>query len=157
MNIVKACEGDIMLRPQLHVVVGVNCTRSELRACVLLEALPDVLIEKISPDSDVEVLFRRADVVIGSEEVALKAVLSKKLVIVVGEYGLGGLLTPGNLMEQYKSGFIGRLRGEKNEYFSYEQLLHEIEKSTCLSALILDLMSEQIEKETLNQDYLNRL
>lgn len=151
MNIVKACEGDIIEPPQLHIAVGINSARSELRVCVLLQALPDVLIEKLAPGGDVEASLRRADIVIGSEEVALKAVLYKKLTIVVGEYGLGGLLTPGNLTEQYHSGFIGRLRGEKNEYFSYEQLLHEIEKSTCLSALILEHMSDRVDNGTLNQ------
>lgn len=151
MNIARACEGGVMQAPQLHIVVGVSSARSELRVCVLLQALPDVLFEKILPDSDMEALFRKADIVIGSEEIALKAVLFKKLVIVVGEYGLGGLLTPGNLTAQYQSGFIGRLRGEKNEYFSYEQLWHQIEKGSCLSARILEQMADQIEKETLNQ------
>lgn len=151
MNIVKACEGGIFQNPQLHIVVGVSSARSELRVCVLLQALPDVLIEKLPPGGDVEAFLRRADLVIASEEVALKAVLLKKLVVVVGEYGLGGLITPGNLTEQLHSGFVGRLRGEKNEYFSYGQLLHEIEKSSCLSALILEDMSSRIEKGTLNQ------
>lgn len=151
MNIVKACEGGIFQNPQLHIVVGVKSARSELRVCVLLQALPDILIEKLSPGGDVEASLQRADIVIGSEEVALQAVLLKKQVIVVGEYGLGGLITPGNITEQYHSGFIGRLRGEKNEYFSYEQLLHEIEKSTCLSALILEHMSNRLEQETLNE------
>lgn len=151
MNIVKACEGGVFQNPQLHIVVGVSSARSELRVCVLLQALPDVLIEKLSPGDDVEASLRRADLVIGSEKVVLKAVLLKKLVIIVGEYGLGGLITPGNLIEQYHSGFLGRLKGEKNEYFSYEQLFHEIEKSSCLSALILEHMSNRIEKETLNE------
>lgn len=151
MNIVKACEGDIIPKPQLDIVVGVSNTRSELRVCVLLQALPDIQIEKIYPDDDAEALLQRADIVIGSEEVVLKAVLLKKLVIVVGEYGLGGLLTPRNLTEQYYAGFIGRLRGEKNEYFSYEQLLHEIEKSTCLPTLMLEQMSDRIKVETLNE------
>lgn len=157
MDIVKACEGNITQFPQQRIVVGVGSARSELRVCVLLKALPDIHYDVICPGCDVDSLIQNADLVIGSRDIALKGVLYKRPVIVVGEYGSGGLLTPENLTVQHDHGFVGRLYGEKNEYFSLEQLKHDLEKCCCLSVQALEYMSNRFKDETLNEDYLNRL
>lgn len=149
MNKTKACEGDIRKQPQ-HIVVGVNSARSELRVCVLLKTLPDIQIDKICSGCNMDALVFNASLVIGSESVALKGVLLQKPVLVVGRYGSGGLLTPENLIDQYHTGFLGRLHGEKDEYFSLEQLMHDIEKSRYLSKQALEYMCNRMKNETLN-------
>lgn len=155
MDKIKACEGNVAQRSQLRVAVGiVNSARSELRVRVFLEALPDILrVEYLYPGCDIDVLIENADLVIGSKSVALKGVLHKKPVMVIGEYGSGGVLTPQNIMEQYQTGFSGKIRGEVNEYFSFEQFKHDIQKSGFVPLPYLEWMSTQFNNETLNDIY----
>lgn len=152
MDKIKAGEGYVAQAGQLHVAVGVvNSTRSALRVRVFLEAMPDVLIDYLYPGCDIDGLIQKADLVIGSKSVALKGVLHKKPVIVIGENGSGGVLTPESFSEQYHSGFLGKVRGELNEYFSFEQFNHDIQKSHFISLSNLERMSNQLNNETLNE------
>lgn len=152
MNKIKTCEGDVTQIPQLHIAVGVmNSARSELRVRVFLETLPDISVDYLYSGCDIDGFIQKADLVIGSKGVALKGVLHRKPVIVIGENGSGGVLTPESLIEQYHSGFLGKVHGELNEYFSFEQFEHDVQKSRYLSSPNLERMFNQLNNETLNE------
>lgn len=63
--------------------------------------------------------------------IAYEGVLQRKPVIVVGEYGFGGLVTPDTLHEQYNNYFRGKINGIKAEYFSLERIRRRNKKRIC--------------------------
>ena len=81
--------------------------------------------------------------IIGARGIAYEGVLQRKPVIVVGEYGFGGLVTPDTLHEQYNNYFRGKINGIKAEYFSLERLEEEIRRGFALTFQELQMMSNQ--------------
>ena len=78
---------------------------------------------------------------------ALQGALHKKPVIVIGDYGSGGLLTSANVVEQYHNHFLGNIGGELDEYFSLDQLQKEITAASKLSVRELEAIAEKLKKE----------
>lgn len=146
VSVSKACEGDERQTLQRHILVGVNDCHSELRVNVLLNTLPEYKIDIITPECNIGDLMEDADLVIGSKSVAREGVLRQKPVIIIGTYGSGGLLTPDTVAEHYRNGFIGKIGGKQNEYFSLDQLQHDIEKSFSLTFQELGFMCNQMNR-----------
>lgn len=142
----RACEGNEIQTLQRHILVGVNDSHSELRVNVLLNTLEEYKKNSITFECNIIDLIEDADLVIGSKSVAREAVLRQKPVIVIGAYGSGGLLTPDTITEHYRNGFIGRIGGMKNEYFSLDQLQHDIEKGFNLTFQELGFMCNQMNR-----------
>ena len=69
--------------------------------------------------------------------------MRRKPVIVVGDYGLGGLVTPDTFRKHYNNRFRGKINGVRNESFSLENLEKEIYKSFNLTFQELQMMSNQ--------------
>lgn len=114
------------------------------------KALPKVfnknclVIKKENFEKELEL----ADIVIANKHYALKAIVAQKPVIVVGDHGLGGFITPQVIKTQYHSCFSGRIGGEIDEYIPAKLLLDDI--------LTINEM-EQTEKQQIikgNMDFL---
>lgn len=140
MGKIIAYESNEIQYSRPHIVVGVGSAHSELRVSVLLNVLPDYQMDVIHSDCDINAYIQDANIVIGSQQVALNGILHKKPVVVIGEYGSGGLLTSENVLAQYHNNFSGRIGGTHEEYFPLEQLQHDIEKAFTVSTQELDFM-----------------
>ena len=106
------------------IAVGIDCPRAKLRVSILLDTIHE------------------AGLIIGARGIAYEGVLQRKPVIVVGEYGFGGLVTPDTLHEQYNNYFRGKINGIKAEYFSLERLEEEIRRGFALTFQELQMMSK---------------
>ena len=66
-------------------------------------------MDYISSESETGKLIEEADLIIGAGITAYEGVLRRKPVIVVGDYGHGGLVTPDTFRKHYTIGLRGRL------------------------------------------------
>lgn len=127
-----------------YIVVGINSPRAKLRVSVLLNIIPEYHVKYISAEDDINDVIDKADLVIGADIAAREAVLRRKPVIVVGDYGFGGLVTPETFRSQYNNCFKGKINGMKDEYFPLEILEGEIRRGLCLTFQELQMMSNRI-------------
>lgn len=128
------------------VAVGVSSPRARFRVSILLNIMRSWHVRYIMAPNEMADAFKECDLVIGCEIIAREAVLHRIPVIVVGDYGLGGLITPDTFCIQYDNNFRGRVNGMKDEYFPLEILEGEIKRSAHLTFQELQMMSNQIEK-----------
>ena len=112
------------------IAVGIDCPRAKLRVSILLDTIQEYQVRYIFSDEEIRGM-------------AYEGVLQRKPVIVVGEYGFGGLVTPDTLHEQYNNYFRGKINGIKAEYFSLERLEEEIRRGFALTFQELQMMSNQ--------------
>ena len=126
------------------IVVGIANPRTKIRVEVLLSENPEYQTIYISSGSETGKLIEEADLIIGSGITAYEGVARRQPVIVVGDYGLGGLVTPDTFRSQYNNRFRGRINGMKDEYFSLESLEKDIKKAFRLTFQELQMMSNQI-------------
>jgi hypothetical protein len=67
-----------------------------------------------------------ADIILGSEWLALIGISKLKPTIIVGKFGYGGMVTPENIYEFIKNDFIGRPGGSEYEKIPISLLTQEI-------------------------------
>lgn len=125
------------------IVVGITNPRTRLRVETLLRKMSGFYVKHITSGSDVGRLIEEADLIIGTRITAYEGVLRQKPVIVVGDYGLGGLVTPDTFRKQYHNRFRGKINGMKDESFSLERLEEEIKRAFSLTFQELQMMSNQ--------------
>lgn len=142
VSVSKACEGFKLQAEEPMILVGIEGERSRLRVRILLEA-EGSSFEMVTSNDNVDQWIEKADIVVGSGAIALEGVLHRKPVIVVGEYGFGGLLNPDNLIVHHRNNFQGRIGGRKDEYFPLDGLLKDIERGLSISFHELQFMSNQ--------------
>lgn len=145
VSVSKACEGFKLQAEEPMILVGVQGERSKLRIRILLE-VENPRFKMMTSNDNVDEWIKEADIVIGSGAVALAGVLNRKPVIVVGEYGFGGLLSPDNVAAHHHNNFRGRIGGMKDEYFPLSELLKDIERGFRLSLQELQFMSNQMNR-----------
>lgn len=126
------------------IAVGISNQRAKLRVSILLNTMPEYQIRNITSEEEMTVIIEESDLVIGAGAVAREGILYKKPVIVIGDYGNGGLITPHTMRAQYNDGFRGRILGMKDEYFSLAILEEEIKKSADLTFQELQMMSNHL-------------
>lgn len=129
---------------KVRIVVGIANPHIRLRVEVLLNEMPECHVHYISSESETGKLIEESDLIIGAGITAYEGVARRKPVIVVGDYGLGGLVTPNTFRNQYNHRFKGRINGIKGEYFSLESLQKEIRQVSNLTFQELQMMSNQI-------------
>ena len=125
------------------IAVGIDCPRAKLRVSILLDTIQEYHVRYIFSDEEISEAVNEAGLIIGARGIAYEGVLQRKPVIVVGEYGFGGLVTPDTLHEQYNNYFRGKINGIKAEYFSLERLEEEIRRGFALTFQELQMMSNQ--------------
>lgn len=130
--------------PILSIVVGVTSSRAKLRVSVLLNTIAEYHTRYLIAENEITDAVQEADLIIGSGDIARNGILYRKPVIVVGEYGCGGLVTPNTLHSQCDNCFKGRINGMKDEYFSLAGLEGEIKRSADLTFQELQMMSNQM-------------
>lgn len=133
-----------LLEYDLLIAVGITNPRSKLRVSVLLNTIPEYHVGYIASENEIIDAIEESDLIIGTGIMAREGILHRKPVIVVGDYGCGGLVTPDTLHSQYDNSFKGRINGMKDEYFPLEKLAEEIKKSTDLTFQELQMMSNQV-------------
>ena len=79
-------------------------------------------VRYIFSDEEISEAVNEAGLIIGARGISYEGLLQRKPVIVVGEYGFGGLVTPDTLHEQYNNYFRGKINGIKAESVSYTHL-----------------------------------
>ena len=89
------------------IAVGIDCPRAKLRVSILLDTIQEYQVRYIFSDEEISEAVNEAGLIIGARGIAYEGVLQRKPVIVVGEYGFGGLVTPDTLHEQYNNYFRG--------------------------------------------------
>ena len=114
-----------LIEQKANIVVGVANSRTRLRIGVLLSKYSEYQVDYISSES------------------AYEGVLRRKPVIVVGDYGFGGLVTPDTFRKHYNNRFRGKINGARGESFSLENLEKEIHKGFNLTFQELQMMSNQ--------------
>lgn len=82
------------------IAVGIDCPRAKLRVSILLDTIQEYQVRYISSDEEISEAVNKAGLIIGARGIAHEGILQRKPVIVVGEYGFGGLVTPDTLHEQ---------------------------------------------------------
>ena len=142
-----------LLEHHFNVVVGILGPRSKLRVSVLLNTIPEYHVKYITAEHEIQDALAEADLVIGTDITAREGILHRKPVIVVGDYGFGGLVTPDTFRSHFDNRFRGRINGMKDEYFSLERLEGEIKRSTSLTFQELQMMSNQITTFLHNIDF----
>ena len=118
-----------LIEQKASIVVGIANSRTRLRIGILLSKYSEYQVDYISSESEIGKL--------------IEGVLRRKPVIVVGDYGLGGLVTPDTFRKHYNNRFRGKINGVRNESFSLENLEKEIYKSFNLTFQELQMMSNQ--------------
>ena len=118
-----------LIEQKASIVVGIANSRTRLRIGILLSKYSEYQVDYISSESEIGKLIEEADLIIGAGITAYEGVLRRKPVIVVGDYGLGGLVTPDTFRKHYNNRFRGKINGVRNESFSLENLEKEIYKS----------------------------
>ena len=116
-----------LIEQKANIVVGVANSRTRLRIGVLLSKYSEYQV----------------DYIIGAGITAYEGVLRRKPVIVVGDYGFGGLVTPDTFRKHYNNRFRGKINGARGESFSLENLEKEIHKGFNLTFQELQMMSNQ--------------
>jgi len=112
-------EGLQLTRNLISVIGSFNYLNCQV-ACsqttgVLLKRISNGNISFLKKMGYNQAVLDRQDLIIASGDHAVKAVLERKKVIVVGQYGLGGLITGDNIGDFVKNGFRGRIGGVKDE------------------------------------------
>lgn len=147
------------------ILVGAGNGRSALRTFIVLNTLTKYKINiiysgeqelyevgyaphvTVREEFELDTMIQNASLIIGSKYVALQGALHKKPVIVIGDYGSGGILSSSNVVEQYYNHFAGKIGGEMDEYFSLEQFQKEVESAFKLSSRELEIISDKLRKE----------
>ena len=124
-----------LIEQKASIVVGIANSRTRLRIGILLSKYSEYQVDYISSESEIGKLIEEADLIIGAGITAYEGVLRRKPVIVVGDYGLGGLVTPDTFRKHYNNRFRGKINGENLE--------KEIYKSFNLTFQELQMMSNQ--------------
>lgn len=70
--------------------------------------------------------IKKAEIVIGEQEAVIKAILYCKPVLVLGEYGYGGVVNEINFNKFLASGFKGRIGGVQNESLPMDLILYDL-------------------------------
>lgn len=83
-------------------------------------------IRIIKKQNDIIESFRSASVIIGEGQSVIKGILMEKPVLVLGDYGYGGLVNMNNIDLFWKNGFLGRIGGAKGEYLPFELIQYDI-------------------------------
>lgn len=128
---------------KFSIAVGIDCPRAKLRVSILLDTIQEYHVNYISSEEEISEVINNADLIIGAGDIACGGIIHQKPVIVVGEYGMGGLVTPHTLRDQYCNCFKGKINGIKKEYFPLAMLEGEIQKGLNLTSHELRLMSIQ--------------
>ena len=147
------------------ILVGAGNGRSALRTFIVLNTLTQYKINiiysgeqelyevgyashvTVREEFELDTMIQNASLVIGSKYVALQGALHKKPVIIIGDYGSGGILTQDNVVDQYHNYFAGKIGGELDEYFSLDQFQKEIKSALKLSSRELETISDKLRKE----------
>lgn len=125
------------------IVVGIANPRTRLRVNVLLSTIPDYQVRYITTAEQVNEMIEEADIIIGTGIIAREGVMRRKPVIVLGDYGFGGLVTPNTFRTHFNNCFRGKINGVRDEYFSLEKLEGEMKKAFNLTYQELQMMSNQ--------------
>ena len=93
-----------------------------------LKSIANSNINFVGEKTNVNQYYLRSDIIIGTGRTVLEAISNKKLCIVVGIRGFGGMITPDNFKKFQKYNFSGRVGGKYKEKFSELQVLNELKK-----------------------------
>ena len=132
-----------VIKQNICIAVGIQNSRTKLRVSVLLNTIPEYHVREIASKCEIGEIIDESDLIIGAGFAAREGVLRRKPVIVIGDHGFGGLITPDTLRIQYNNDFRGKIHGLKDEYFSLETLEREIRKGFELTYHELQMMSNQ--------------
>ena len=128
------------------IAVGMLGTRTRIRVNALLGTIPGYKVRYVEYDDEIADAVAEAQLILATELMAREGILSCKPVIIVGDYGLGGLVTPQTLHNLYNNRFKGRINGMRDEYFPLQRLEEEIKRSVDLTSQELQMMSNQLNK-----------
>ena len=101
---------------------------------------------------DIENYISECDILFANRNIALLGVLSEKAVIVTGQKGFGGFITPDNVISHHNSGYAGRIGGNEDEHIPLEILLHDLGK---IAANFDDYKTLTSQNRTMICDYLS--
>ncbi len=98
-------------------------------------------------------LFKEAKIIFGEGQYAIKGILLEKPVLIVGEYGYGGLIRKENIELLFKNGFTGRSGGTKDEYLPINLINNDLdevkniptEELKDIKKICMNLISKQYE------------
>lgn len=113
------------------IAVGIDCPRAKLRVSILLDTIQEYQVRYIFSDEEISEAVNEAGLIIGARGIAYEGVLQRKPVIVVGEYGFGGLVTPDTLHEQYNNYFRGKNQWNKSRVLLFRAIRRRNKKRIC--------------------------
>lgn len=124
-TIIRALNG--MLNVKLYVV-------APLSVISLLEPIANNHIFFRVYTNDFWGMLTDCNILLGSQSIAINALLNQIPVIVIGSHGFGGLVTDDNIQNFTESGFWGRIGGSLKEKIPVAAILYEIQ-------YVLDLLN----------------
>jgi len=115
-----------------------------------------------SGDAGLGNFLSRCDLLLASKDIAVNGLLNGIPVVVIGDQGLGGLVTGDNIGNFIATGFAGRIGGGVNERISVSMLLYELDYALDLLTMgdehaiaqFAGLSDRLLEEAFLREDYL---
>lgn len=106
----------------------------------------------VNNKNKIDRLFRNAKLIIADDQFAIKGIMLKKPVLLLGSYGYGGLITNDNIDLLYKYGFTGRPGGNFDEHLPFELINYDFQEAHHLSDNELEAAKMKL-KNYLNIEY----
>lgn len=106
----------------------------------------------VNNKNKIDRLFRNAKLIIADDQFAIKGIMLKKPVLLLGSYGYGGLITNDNIDLFYKYGFTGRPGGNFDEHLPFELINYDFQEAYHLSDNELEAARMKL-KIYLNNEY----
>lgn len=106
----------------------------------------------VNNKNKIDRLFRNAKLIIADDQFAIKGIMLKKPVLLLGSYGYGGLITNDNIDLLYKYGFTGRPGGNFDEHLPFELINYDFQEAYHLSDNELEAAKMKL-KNYLNIEY----
>lgn len=175
--ILRALEEDRGLRITGAIIYALNCLL-KAKLCIMA---PAAVIESLRQIANGNISFVEyvpgaghngfgdflsgCDLLLASKDIAINGLLNGIPVIVIGDQGLGGLVTRDNIGNYMAAGFTGRIGGGVNERISVSMLLYEMDYALDLLiagdeevGMQLACLSDRLLEETsLQEDYLQEI
>ena len=101
-------------------------------------------IHIVNNRNKIDDLFRDAQLIIADDQSVIRGILLKKPVLLVGQYGYGGLITNENFDLLYRYGFSGRPGGNFGEYLPYDLITYDIQEAHNILDNELELIRRRL-------------
>ena len=96
--------------------------------------------------------FKFAKIIIGEGQSAIRGIMMEKPVLVLGNFGYGGLVDNNNIDLLFNDGFFGRPGGAKDEHLPFELIEYDLNEAKKKPKAELKMLKERL-KNLITEEY----